>query len=145
MFQEPVHLPEPVENVDLFGEPFTSASVRPPFTPGILNAICDLTILQNEITRYNEEILQPGTEDDLPTRRGLYKKVLAWRESLPRHLLNEVNHTPGTSLLRYVCSGQDIQWVLGLIYAQGALRRGSHLRFKIFAFEDQPRRSHDDD
>jgi hypothetical protein len=101
-FQEHASSSEPVENVDLFGEPFTSASFRPPFTPGILNAACDLNILQNEVTRYNEEVLQSEKEGDLPTRRGLYNKVLAWRKSLPRHLLNEANHTPGTCLLRCV-------------------------------------------
>lgn len=46
-----------IKNVDLFGDPFTSASFRLSFAPGVLNATCDLTILQNEITVYNEEML----------------------------------------------------------------------------------------
>lgn len=100
LFHEEVDLFGSVENVDILGEPFTSASFRPPLTPGIPNAICDLTILQNEIIIHNENILQSGSEDDLPTRRGLYKKLRTWRKSLPEHLLNELNRTPGTSLLR---------------------------------------------
>ncbi|XPS68923.1 hypothetical protein M3J09_001203 [Ascochyta lentis] len=89
-----------IENVDLFGEIFTSASPRPPFAPGVFNAACDLNILQNEIIQYNEDLLQSGKEHDLDVRRGLYDKVLAWRKSLPDYLLNELNYTPGTSLLR---------------------------------------------
>lgn len=90
----------PVENVDLFGQPFTSASPRPPFTPGVLHALCDLTILQNEITKYNDDMLQVNVQVDLVARRALYKKTLSWRKSLPDHLLNELNSTPGTCLLR---------------------------------------------
>jgi hypothetical protein len=100
------------ENVDYFDQPFTSASFRPPFAPGVFNATCDLTILQNEITKYNEDILESGKDDDILKRRGLYDKVLAWRKSLPGHLLNEVNYTPGASLLRLVRNPPQRQYTL---------------------------------
>ncbi|KZM20195.1 uncharacterized protein EKO05_0001136 [Ascochyta rabiei] len=100
LFHEQVEPSGPVENVDLFGQAFTSASPRPQFAPGVLSAACDLNILQNEIIQYNEDLLRSGNENDLTIRKGLYNKVLAWRKSLPNHLLNELNYTPGTSLLR---------------------------------------------
>lgn len=45
-------------------------------------------------------MLQLDEQVDLVARRMLYKKTLSWRSSLPDHLLNEVNSTPGTCLLR---------------------------------------------
>jgi hypothetical protein len=90
----------PFENVDLFGQCFTSASPRPPFAPGVINALCDLTILQNEVTKYNDDELHSDEDPDLSARIAIYNRVLMWRKSLPDHLLDEVNHTPGTSLLR---------------------------------------------
>lgn len=96
------------ENVDLFGQPYTSASFRPPFAPGLLNAACDLNILQNEIMHFNENASRSNYEADFPTRKMFYNKVLAWRKSLPNHLWNESNYTPGTSLLRFVVLSRRI-------------------------------------
>jgi len=90
----------PIENVDLFGQPFTSASPRPPFAPGVINALCDLTILQNDITKYNDDMLHSDKDLDLSLRKATYHRVSTWQNSLPDHLRDEMNYTPGTSLLR---------------------------------------------
>jgi hypothetical protein len=91
-----------VDNVDIFGNPFTASSYRPPFTPGLLDAACDLAVIQNEVANYNFDVLELGTEDSLGIRREQYQRLQAWQDALPPHLRTEHNPTPGTGFLKYV-------------------------------------------
>jgi hypothetical protein len=91
-----------VDNVDVFGDPFTVSSYRPPFTPGLLNAACDLAVIQNEVANYNFDVPELGTEDSLEIRRQQYQRLQAWQDGLPPHLRTEHNSTPGTGFLRFV-------------------------------------------
>jgi hypothetical protein len=89
-------------NVDIYGQPFTNTSYRPAFTPGVLNAACDLSMLHHGIINYNLDVLELGIEDNLWTRKQQYQSLQDWRERLPLRLRNEENHTPGTVFLRSV-------------------------------------------
>ncbi|XPS70319.1 hypothetical protein M3J09_002544 [Ascochyta lentis] len=91
-----------MENVDILGQPFTSSSYRPPFTPGVLNAACDLSIIQHGIINYNLDVQEQGIEDNLDTRREQYQSLHDWRNALPLNLRNEENNTPGTVFLTQV-------------------------------------------
>jgi hypothetical protein len=90
------------ENMDIFGDPFTASSYRPPFTPGLLNAACDLAVIQNEVANYNFGVLELGTNDSLEVRQQQYQHLQAWQDTLPPHLRTEHNPTPGTGFLTYV-------------------------------------------
>jgi hypothetical protein len=90
------------ENMDIFGDPFTASSYRPPFTPGLLDAACDLAIIQNEVANYNFDVLELGTDDSLEIRQQQYQRLQAWQATLPLHLRTEHNPTPGTGFLKCV-------------------------------------------
>ena len=91
-----------IENLDIFGQPFTSASYPPPFTPGVLNAACDLSMIQHGIMNYSLDVQELGMDDSLCTRKQQYQSLQTWRNNLPLALRNEENHTPGTVFLRQV-------------------------------------------
>jgi hypothetical protein len=90
--------------MDIMGEPYTSASYRPPFAAGVFNAQCDLVVFEHEVSRFNKDILESEAHDNLRMRRRLYERLKALRNALPSHLRNEWNSTPGTNLLRLVMS-----------------------------------------
>jgi hypothetical protein len=90
------------ENMDIFGDPFTASSYRPPFTPGLLNAACDLAVIQNEVANYNFDVLELGTDDSFRIRQQQYQRLQAWQDTLPPHLRTEHNPTPGTGFLKCV-------------------------------------------
>lgn len=89
-----------VDNIDILGLPFTTASYRPPFTPGLLNAACDLSIIQHGIIDYNFDVQEHGIDDDTSIRKHRYQSLQDSRNALPKHLRNEENSTPGTVFLR---------------------------------------------
>ncbi|UPX11811.1 uncharacterized protein EKO05_0002399 [Ascochyta rabiei] len=67
-----------LENVDILGQPYTISSYRPAFTPGVLNAACDLAIVQNSIINYNLDVQELIIDDDLSTRREhIHRDVIA--------------------------------------------------------------------
>lgn len=98
------HLPEwdqdACGNVDILNEPYTSASYRPPFAPGVFNAQCNLTVFEHEVSQFNKDILKSETPENLGARKKLYERLKALRKALPSHLRNERNPTPGTNILR---------------------------------------------
>lgn len=92
-------------NLDIQGEPYTSASYRPPFAAGVFNAQCDLTMFEHEVSRFNKDVLESEGYENLSARRKLYERLKALRSALPSHLRNEWNSTPGTNILRQVRQG----------------------------------------
>ncbi|KAF3034175.1 hypothetical protein E8E11_000464 [Didymella keratinophila] len=98
------HLPEwdqdACPNMDILSEPYTSASYRPPFAPGVFNAQCNLTVFEHEVSQFNKDVLESETRENLRARKVLYERLKALRETLPSHLRNEWNPTPGTNILR---------------------------------------------
>ncbi|KAJ6287481.1 hypothetical protein J3E71DRAFT_209112 [Bipolaris maydis] len=98
------HLPEwdqeVCRNIDILNEPYTSASYRPPFAPGVFNAQCNLTVFEHEVSQFNKDVLESETPENLGARKRLYERLKALRKALPSHLRNERNSTPGTNILR---------------------------------------------
>lgn len=91
-----------VENVDIFEQPFTSSSYRPSFTPGVLNAACDLAVLQHAVINHNFDVREKGARDAFDMRLQQYRTLQDWENKVPRELRNELNNTPGTAFLRWV-------------------------------------------
>jgi hypothetical protein len=89
-----------VENVDIFEQPFTSSSYRPSFTPGVLNAACDLAVLQHAVINHNFDVWEKGAKDDFDRRLQQYRTLQDWENKIPQELRNEMNNTPGTAFLR---------------------------------------------
>ena len=89
-----------IDNVDILRQPFTSSSYRPPFTPGVLDAACDLSIIQHGVINHNIDMQEMSVDDDLSIRKHQYQSLQDWRNALPLHLRNEENSTPGTVFLR---------------------------------------------
>jgi hypothetical protein len=87
-------------NVDIFGQPFTSSSYRPSFTPGVLDAACDLVVLQHDVINQNFDVQEKGTHDDFGMRLRQYRILQNWESKVPAELRYEMNNTPGTAFLR---------------------------------------------
>ncbi|CAI6233925.1 unnamed protein product [Periconia digitata] len=100
LFHDPKWDLDDVANFDIFGEEFTSSSYSPAFAPGVFNAQCDLVIFEQEVNKYNKEIVGSKSGKYLRKRRALYNRLRRLRSSLPNHLQNDHNSTPGTNLLR---------------------------------------------
>lgn len=92
------------EMVDVWGHSFGETSVQPPFVPGVLDFICDISGMQYDVMTYHLAKGGPtaGSEEDIAVRQGFYLKLLDWRAKLPRQFLSEVVLAPQTSYLRYV-------------------------------------------
>ncbi|KAF3038471.1 hypothetical protein E8E12_003605 [Didymella heteroderae] len=91
------------ENVDIFGQPFTSSSYRPSFTPGVLNAACDLAVLQHAVINHNFDVRENGASDNFGMRLQQYRTLQKWESKVPPELRNDINNTPGTAFLSVHC------------------------------------------
>jgi hypothetical protein len=91
-------------NVDLFGQPFATSRMQPPFVVGAVNTLCQLAVLMSEIVEYSNsrkdhEGSGPCEEDDVRRRKEYYSQVNTIGDSLPPALRHDHNLTPQTCFL----------------------------------------------
>ena len=87
--------------MDMFGRPFTYESPQPPMIPGILDLICDVSILFHRVMQHNiKEGNKIGSKEDLEQRKLLYAQLQLWNTKLPKEFQPENNLLPQTCFLR---------------------------------------------
>ncbi|KAI1302881.1 putative C6 transcription factor [Xylaria venustula] len=98
---------ETTSNVDLFGQPFNSESLQPPFVTGATNTFCRVAMLVSEVLAYgqgrsdNEETAF-GDRADLIKRADFLTQLKRISNALPSALRHDLNFTPATCFLRIV-------------------------------------------
>ncbi|KAI0968388.1 putative C6 transcription factor [Xylaria arbuscula] len=98
---------ETSSNVDLFGQPFNSASLQPPFVTGATSTFCRVAVLVSEVLAHGQgrgdnEETGFGGRADLIKRADFLAQLKTLSDALPPALRHDLNFTPATCFLRIV-------------------------------------------
>ncbi|KAK4235023.1 hypothetical protein C8A03DRAFT_18175, partial [Achaetomium macrosporum] len=91
----------PGANTDIFGQPFGPYSPEPPFVPGTLPVMNQISVLQYRVIEYNTlSRCTAGGEQDMRMRRDFLLQLARLEASLPPSLRYRENMTPQTIYLK---------------------------------------------
>ncbi|KAI0516950.1 putative C6 transcription factor [Xylaria bambusicola] len=92
-------------NLDIFGQPFTSASPQPPLVSGAIGILCRVAVLMSEILTFGQDhksygVIGTDGQGNLNKNIAFLMKLNEIDNSLPPSLRHHQNFTPSTCFLR---------------------------------------------
>ncbi|KAF2757881.1 hypothetical protein EJ05DRAFT_538168 [Pseudovirgaria hyperparasitica] len=91
------------EAFDFLGSPFSHKSSQPPVVRGAQYALCEVSIIMNEVVNYNHTTREcpSGGAADIDIRQGLYRRLTDLERSWPSWLRHDAEVTPQTFVLGF--------------------------------------------